>query len=424
MSFFIGVREIFTRIKKVNNLDTEVSSHIHVYAPNENIIRRSISSYNELVNNLRGGNSIAGVKKYTILSKISYIDMYDLNHPDPMHFFCTGLMFRIIDMLIDDKDKYYHINNKNLNILDNRINKFKINSNFKRSLNKLRDYNNWKSGDFFEYTFYLAPVIFKSIINQDVYNHLCLLIYIVSKLWVGNLDAIAIDKLKQLIKKYMLNVQIIFDNQEYTINNHQMEHIITSFIKCGPLSINNAFAFEAKNLILKKMVHSPVGMLEQIAQKFLLSLFGALIKDKQSFEPKLYGKKYRIDEKECFSKYSNSNGQVFTTNNCTNKLKDYFVECIDGSFIEVTGFYKENDISYFVGNEIKIERKFSFRFDKELLEFDHILYSKLTNNVKKFKTTYLKEKVVFTNRYKSNTDELLDDKRLGFVIKQNHILHN
>lgn len=69
--------------------------------------------------------------------------------------------------------------------------------------------------------------------SLDAFKHNFQLLFCVSRLWKGGLNADEIEFIREQLKDYSNNVERIYDKLQLTINNHLKDHLTDNFKELG-----------------------------------------------------------------------------------------------------------------------------------------------------------------------------------------------
>jgi hypothetical protein len=183
-----------------------------------------------------------------------------------------------------------------------------------------------------------------------------LLIFITTNLWIKT--SIDLNYLDKLIKIYLILIKELYPLSNYTINNHFLKHAVFYYKLLGPYVFWNAFLFEHLNGVVKRWVHSPYAICEQIRDRSELD-FACNIKEAKIVDT--------------------SDNKIFKM---VENPKNYFVLCKNNKCYKVVSFCKEGNSTFFNGFEFKNLGNFSFHLkfnnlnlgdnENDCLKFDHI----------------------------------------------------
>lgn len=111
-----------------------------------------------------------------------------------------------------------------------------------------------------------------SLMNDEVYNHYLLWVYLISRVWCGGIDTIEVDFLRNLVDVYLTDHKRLYPLRNQTSNLHSLNHLIDTFLFLGLLKENNGFPFEAINGQCVSMLTGPRFLIEQIASRTKVNL--------------------------------------------------------------------------------------------------------------------------------------------------------
>lgn len=134
---------------------------------------------------------------------------------------------------------------KNLkNVLNSRINLLKFNKKIKRRARSLDFLKHYNATEFFNWFFYISPIMLRNLIPNQAYGYLMLLTYFINFYWTGG-KRNEVDYIHGLVKVFLEDIEEHFDVKEFTINSHLLIHLKRVFLDYGPLKDNNSFIFES-----------------------------------------------------------------------------------------------------------------------------------------------------------------------------------
>jgi hypothetical protein len=367
-----------------------------------------------------------GIKGKNVLSRLSYITVDKLIINETMHsLFCNGHIQRSFKSMQNFNFRNYNffIPKEFRFIIDSRINNLNVNSFFKRNTSPFTNINDWKANQVFDFFFYLSLHVLDSFLPDIVYKSIFLIIYIINKLWSGCMVR-ELDELDNLVKLYLKTIENIYPNSELTINLHQVSHLIKHYRNHGSLSNCNAFIFESLLGIIKKLVKSPYGIMEQISSNFELIFFNRKPKDKD-LEFRVVGKSYKENnlDQERFKKIQKNKTVVTSYDNSFTKIHDYYVETNNFEFFKVLYYIKENNTTFAIGQKFRKVCNLSNVINNQRLELDYISKVKLTEEVVKFSVNDISKKVIFLPEFHERR-AVFKDTNTGLIVNTKHVVHN
>lgn len=186
-----------------------------------------------------------------------------------------------------------------------------------RSVRGLDDLAHWKGTEFRTFLLYISLVVFKKFVaKEQIFRHFLLYfcaIHICSRSdqVEGNYRAaqqMLLDYLKEFKKLYGLNY--------FTINLHNLCHIVDDVIKFGPLHTLDAYPFESRLYYLKRLLRTGANPLSQAARRIseiqAANCFKQHVKPKKDFVLKSPIKEYDADLESTILFLRSTNAEMFT----------------------------------------------------------------------------------------------------------------
>ena len=397
-----------------------------LFKPQATVELRDRQTYEEALEYELPHNGVSGVCPFV---RLPYYPIYRAEPPDVMHAVMGGLCKKMFLAMFrsDYRDRPCFMKKKTRETLSRRIGNFGRHSEFKRLPRDLNSVEFWKTNEYFQWFFYIAPIALKSLASTECYNHYMLLVYIVSSLW-ADVPRQNLPLLEQLIGLFLSDLERIYDEFLYVINSHLISHLALTVRNCGPLNQINAFFFEHLNFKIKKYVKSKFSLNDQIRTDSIVQFHLNLCKLRNTQpSPQALGPYHQANVKY-FKKIQIKKVQ-FTSLEFEKKKKcaDYFVKTTDGKFYLVTKFYESESIVYFEGLKIAKQGnlKFSYKLNdhRHSLELDYIHRVEITNSSCSFPISFISSKLHFVPKFKDNHSGF-EYRQKGFLIENKHACHN
>lgn len=401
---------------------------VRIYEPNENMQMRSVEQHREILRNLNSSfDNLLGVNGESELCKLIYFDFISGVHPDLMHMIFSGINPRLLNyqLSFENRNKPSYIKKPDQRILDERILKSNYNSDFKRLPKSIFELNNWKSTQNFDYFFYLGPIVLQSILNKEAYEHYLLLVYIISKLYNGHLTINELNQIDDLVKIFLNNINQFYDQHEYTMNVHQLNHLVKTFKNYGPLKYLTAFSFESFNGDVKKSIKGGFGVLKQIFNRNELKIaydIKSIKGDDKNF--KTISKGYANNNNlTCYSKIKKNSLIISSFEKSKSSLKDYYVKTKDRYFRINYFFMDIFKKLYFCGDVIDCLGYLNFKVNGQELNLCHLIKAKQSTIRENIEVDKIEERVLFFKTFVEKSSEF-EDPNLGFIIEFKFHVHN
>lgn len=270
------------------------------------------------------------------------IDMVNSFTLDAMHLLYLGVMKKLLDCWIHGKlpfRKLSHNSKTQLSALLLRL-KNQIPQEFQRTTRSLDEIAKFKATEFQFILLYIGPIIFKTVLDSDVYKHFMLLHVACRILSMKNIAIEKCDYARRFLKAFVSLVPAFYGEQFLIGNVHSLLHIAddVSFMQC-PLSAINAFPFENTLGIIKKLLRNGNKPLAQICRRFneIYSLRGC-----QAVVPPLINilKKSKPNPSGICIKRLMYKGVVLTTTSPNNA-----VQLFDGTIIQINSITMPSEVS-------------------------------------------------------------------------------
>lgn len=366
-----------------------------------------------------------GIKGRTPIYNIEYLDVVTQIPPfEPMHTI-FGIVKRDLNSMNSISPNICSIN-KNLKlILNQRISILKkyVNSNLKRNLYDFDSLNSWKTNQFADFLFYISPIVFESLINEALYGHNLVLVYIIGRLWGGGIANTEIETLENLIHNYLNHHKKLFPETDQTSNLHSMTHFLDTYFNLGPFGDYNGFIFESINGEIKDLITSVNGKMEQIATRSEVDMV-IMVKDDgvldlgNEFECKGAG----TTEGAC--EYFNSiQNKSMTLKTRTNGLKDSYIMTKDYKFYSISKIYKEDNLTKIDVLEVVADQTILFKLGGKVYSVQHIFRAAVKFQISTLNVSDIAEKVIFLPKFDQNSS-IISNSSKGFIIRTIYKYHN
>ena len=141
---------------------------------------------------------------------------------------------------------------------------------YSRKIRSLHEINQFKANDFFNWLFYLSPVVFWKRIPKVLYDNLLSFVFGVRLLLEFGKEENVVAA-ERLLNQFCSSVVDIFDGNERveTINIHSLRHLPTQVRRFGPLFAFSAMSFESANRILGEVFTGSHYECEVVCRPFL-----------------------------------------------------------------------------------------------------------------------------------------------------------
>lgn len=353
-----------------------------IFRPDSKRVYKNRRLYDDLTSEQLSSIGINGISK---LNSIRNIDCFEICSTEPMHQIFIGFVSRFLESMFSAKFKnsICSLHGKE-SILDKRIGLFGTMDAFKKNPRPVSERSRFSAGDHFIWFFYVSPVVLKGLLCPRGYSYWLLLVHSVSYYWCG-LKKTDFKFNHNLIKVFLEDLETIFAESGYTMNSHQLLHLKDLVQRCGPLSYNNSFSYEAANGEIRSLVNAAFGVNEQIANQYQYR-FNLDLEPPQesSVELKMcnhFEMENSSPRRKFFSKIVKGR-KVFTSlfyQEDNNNLisRNYAVKLTSGKFFRIRYFYEEDGQLFARGQLLKSPKLLGFAYAGIDLTLNYIFNAKL-----------------------------------------------
>ena len=139
---------------------------------------------------------------------------------------------------------------------------------YSRKIRSLDEINQFKANEFFNWLFYLSPVVFWKRIPKVLYDNLLSFVFGVRLLLEFSKEENVVVA-ERLLNQFCSSVVEIFDGNERVETIHSLRHLPTHVRRFGPLFAFSAMSFESANRILSEVFTGSHYECEVVCRPFL-----------------------------------------------------------------------------------------------------------------------------------------------------------
>ena len=160
---------------------------------------------------------------------------------------------------------------------------------YTRKIRSLDDIGQFKANEFFNWMFYVSPIVFRNRISKTLFESLLNLVFGVRLLLESSREKDILIS-ENLLGQFCSGIVDVSDGNERseTINVHSMRHLPDQVRRFGPLFSFSAMSFESANRILSDVYSGSHHECEVICRRFLQKQ--RLLDIHQTSEDKPYGR--------------------------------------------------------------------------------------------------------------------------------------
>lgn len=188
---------------------------------------------------------------------------------DPMHLIDLGTVRRFLRFLMSKGKVTARLSGANILLLNNLIDNVSsyLPIEFVRKVRSLKFFAHWKATECRQLLLYIGPVVFRSILNINVYKCFLLLHCGIFIMCNKKLIHLFLHEAEIFLQYFVSYSTEIFGDKFVSYNIHSLLHLAHEVRQHGPLLSFSAYPFENKLQQIKKLVMSTNHPLQQICKR-------------------------------------------------------------------------------------------------------------------------------------------------------------
>ena len=141
---------------------------------------------------------------------------------------------------------------------------------YSRKIRPLAELSQFKANEFFNWLFYVSPIVFLKRLPTDIYSHLTNLVFGVRLLLESSCET-NVQAAEFFFKQFCQQIVSFHGGNERieAINVHCLKHLPEQVRRCGPLFCQSAMSFEATNRTLGEVASGSISECEVICRRIL-----------------------------------------------------------------------------------------------------------------------------------------------------------
>lgn len=216
---------------------------------------------------LRTKTVIRGVKCLSVLTAAPYFHPINGLVVDKMHAADEGVAKAFtLAWLGDDGAMPWSIREKHHSKIDERISKVRYPLEIRKSLRKIGKRARFTAREWENWTLFFSVPVLMNILNNNLLKHWALNVQASHLLLQVEITETMLQVADQLLIEFVGNVEIIYGAEMMSFNLHLFGHFIENTIRHGPQFALTAYAFEAGNQDLKKVIFASNGIPHQVCR--------------------------------------------------------------------------------------------------------------------------------------------------------------
>uniref|UniRef100_A0ABD2WXD5 Uncharacterized protein n=1 Tax=Trichogramma kaykai TaxID=54128 RepID=A0ABD2WXD5_9HYME len=215
-----------------------------------------------------------GVRFPSPLMNLPQFDVVDGFIPDYLHMALEGVGKQFSSYHLA------HLSDDKLEELDDIMLSIAVPLQIARRTRKITDREKWKAREWENFILYYSPVIFDSLLTEDLMEHWLLFVESLYIIISDKIDVRDLDKADEKLHKFVAKIENLYDVTACTYNVHQLLHICKSVLNWGPAWCNSTFCFESANHYVLKSIKCARGASEQVIRFIKMSHSLMLLEEK------------------------------------------------------------------------------------------------------------------------------------------------
>ncbi|KAJ8671928.1 hypothetical protein QAD02_003187 [Eretmocerus hayati] len=207
------------------------------------------------------GVVIRGVNHTSRLLNLRFFDIIKGFVPDFMHFLCLGIAKTFFEFWLRMMTPLERRE------IDSIISSIKVPNAVQRLSRSIRDRKYWKSKEWENWILYYSlPVMMQIESLAALTKHWAFLVQGFGILMCPSITRDNIRRAHESFVKFVTQTKLIYGPAMMKFNVHQLLHAAQSVINWGPFWARYGYCFESNNGTLKKNIHSPKGVINQLCR--------------------------------------------------------------------------------------------------------------------------------------------------------------
>lgn len=190
---------------------------------------------------------------------------------DYMHGVLLGIVNGMLNRILTETNKPYHLNPRARKTLSERILRVKLCRFFSRRLRGLEHRKFYKANEYRSLFLYVLPLTLRGLLPNQYYEHFCSFSALIYELLKENVDPSRLDEFRGKMVRFVCEYEKLYGSHSVTMNLHRLLHITEYVSHSGPLWATSLFAFESNNHRILKFINGNQHILAQIAYKYSIS---------------------------------------------------------------------------------------------------------------------------------------------------------
>lgn len=349
---------------------------------------------------------IKGVKGYSAISSLPFVDLGTCVLPEYMHSVLLGVVKHFITIWLKKSGPW------NIKQFIKEIDTFLVNirplQSFSRLPRPISQFQFYKASEYYNWIlFYSLPALINYLPDKYLQHWMLIVIALYTLLQERITIQPDLQQADELIKIFREEIPTLYSDRDLTYNVHQLAHLVLSVKRWGPLWATSAFPFENYNGFIANCVHGNKHMGQEIVNILTIAQGVQILKDRVPDEYDTTAKDYYLKKYQLLGKnvivdfndverqllsfegiesindvkvytrakinkeiYTSNSYKITKTNSCTIQINMYNNSCIYG---EIRFFFEIQNELCFIIQCFSVECTKMFYHRKTKAKVKHII---------------------------------------------------
>lgn len=219
-----------------------------------------------------------GFKNPSILINLKKFNIIDGFVPDEMHL-VSGVVKQFATIWFGSKNGTSSLLKKSeIGTVNELLLSTKVPHQVGRLTRSLQDRAHWKAREWQNWLLYYSLPIMCQFLDKKLIEHWTKLVEAIHILLQSEISIIELNRADELLYEFVYDTQRLYSKFAMTFNIHLLLHLARSVLNWGPLYEHSAFAFEAGNAKLLRVVNAAKGVHKQICRHITLNTSYGVLK--------------------------------------------------------------------------------------------------------------------------------------------------
>lgn len=210
---------------------------------------------------------VQGWKKASPPLRLKKFNIVDSFVPDRLHCVDLGVSKQFAEYWLSSSNKPYSISMADILMMDKNMVNCKVPTIIAKLSRSILSRSAWTGLEWLNWALHYSLPCLSELLNFQAYrDHWSLLVEALFIMMEDDVSIANIERAQNLVLKFTTDCQILYTEDSMSFNVHQLQHLVESTQKWGPLWAHSGNTFENGNRLLLKMVHAAKGVLNQICR--------------------------------------------------------------------------------------------------------------------------------------------------------------